>query len=87
MAVEAAPLSVTCPSDHTSSVEGHPGGRRGGLLVLHCGRRSPLQAKGGRNQAQDAPEDGLNRGTSAPQNVQRAGSLIPMDRGTWWPGR
>lgn len=45
MAAEAATLSVTCPSDHTSSLVGHPGGCRGGLVVLHGGRSSSLQAR------------------------------------------
>lgn len=35
MAVEAAPLSVTYPSEHTAySWWGHPGGFRGGLTGL-----------------------------------------------------
>lgn len=55
MAVEVGPPSVTCPSDHTSSLAGHPGGCRGGLtwlVVLNCGRCSPLQARENTNEAQ-----------------------------------
>jgi len=87
MAVEVAPPSVTCPSDQTSPLLGHPGGCRGGLVVLHCGMCSPLQARENRNPAQDPPEDGLSRGLSVPQNRQHAGSRIPMGRGPRWPGR
>lgn len=54
MAVEVVPPSVTYPSECTSWW-GHPGGIRGGLIrlvVLNCGRCSPLQTRENTNQEQ-----------------------------------
>lgn len=88
MAVVVAPLSLTYPSDRTSW-RGHPGDARGGLtwlVVLNCGRCSPLQTRGNK-PSPGPPGDGLNRDTSAPQNAQHARSPVPTGRGQWWPGR
>lgn len=90
MAVGAAPPSVTCPSEHTLSLVGHLDAAEEGFHGWWASAVvgvALFRLEKTLSQAQDLPEDSLNRGGSAPQNVQHAGSHVPMGRGQWWPGR